>query len=68
VKSKKAELFLSSKFFLMQKAKKMKKKKSKNHPNFATIFGLQYERVLKISLLSYFEYCQIWLNFWMIAT
>jgi hypothetical protein len=23
---------------------------------------LQYERVVKIFLLSYFEYCQIWLN------
>jgi hypothetical protein len=52
-KSERLSQFLSS--------KEMKNVFQKLH-NFCHNFGSHYEGVLKISLLSYFEYCQIWLN------
>ncbi len=65
-KSKKAKSFLYSKFFFSANLKKAKKNNfffpPVNHPNFATILAYNMKRVLKIYLLSYFEYFQIWLN------
>jgi hypothetical protein len=51
-----------SQFAFFFKEKKMARKNSKNLKIHKKKSCLQYERVLTIFLLSYFEHRQIWLN------